>query len=98
MMIADNITRTNLSLYSLFGVLPDVLHILLSSLQLINPLLSDALQLPTKLILLKPNDQLPNFPVIYLLDHLCKHQFNDLSLVFYALEYPVKLLRESLEH
>lgn len=79
-------------------MLPDVLHILLSSFQLINPLLSDPLQLPAKLILLKPNDQLSNLPIIYLLYHLRKHQLNDLSLIFYAFKHPVKLLCKCLEH
>lgn len=50
------------------------------------------------MVLLKPNNQIPNFPVIYFFYHIQKHQFNDLTLVFYALKHPVKLLREGLEH
>ena len=50
------------------------------------------------MILLEPNDQIPDLPVIYLLYHVQKHQLNDLALVLDALEHSVELLGEGLEH
>lgn len=50
------------------------------------------------MILLKPNNQIPDLPVIYLFYHIQKHQFDDLTLVLNRLKHPVKLLREGLEH
>lgn len=78
----------------MLSLLSNNLYHLLSSNELISPLFSHSLDLPTKLILFKPKYQLCDFLRINFLNHVNEYQLDDLTLIFYWFEYSVELLRQ----
>lgn len=66
-------------------------------LELVDPVLAYSLNLPTKLVFLKPDDELGDPLALYFLNHVYEEQLDDSALVFYGFEDPVELLGEALE-